>query len=57
MSIDSVSTISSPPPESRTVEREPQEAPAPPQTMEYRQLVKSSASTDPARGRTLDILV
>ena len=59
MSIDSVSTASSPPPESRTIERErePQPVrerqPAP----EPRDPVESSASSDPARGRTIDILV
>ncbi len=57
MSIDSVSAA--PPPESRTIEREReplpvrerQEAPEP------REPVESSASSDPARGRTIDILV
>ncbi len=57
MSIDSVSTIPNPPPETRTVERERppererQEAPEP------REAIESSASSDPARGRTIDLLV
>ncbi len=57
MSIDSVSTVPSPPPETRTVERErPPERerqPAP----EPREAAESSASSDPARGRTIDMLV
>ena len=59
MSIDSVSTASNPPPESRTVERErePQPVRARQEAPEPREPIDSSASSDPARGRTIDILV